>query len=196
MQLHHAAYAASCRHTPMTHAYTGASCSIARTIRTWTQLTHAHNRYARSQTTPERDQTSGRACDGFIPNNHPLNPTLSSCTHRSVTSSSALASRASSFFSLRQSRAKWPRTPQLKHLPIDDFFDFCRAHKRLRAGPTHGPDASSLGAIRSRRTNTVFSDVIRTAWPRRAPTRLTQTVLDTSSTGSPPASDSDAQHTR
>jgi hypothetical protein len=29
MQLHHAAYAASCRHTPMTHAYTGASCSIA-----------------------------------------------------------------------------------------------------------------------------------------------------------------------
>jgi Leucine-rich repeat (LRR) protein len=29
MQLHHAAYAASCRHTPMTHAYTGTSCSIA-----------------------------------------------------------------------------------------------------------------------------------------------------------------------
>jgi hypothetical protein len=29
MQLHHAAYAASCRHTPMTHAYTGISCSIA-----------------------------------------------------------------------------------------------------------------------------------------------------------------------
>jgi hypothetical protein len=29
MQLHHAAYAASCRHTPMTHAYTDASCSIA-----------------------------------------------------------------------------------------------------------------------------------------------------------------------
>jgi hypothetical protein len=29
MQLHHAAYAASCRHTPMMHAYTCASCSIA-----------------------------------------------------------------------------------------------------------------------------------------------------------------------
>jgi hypothetical protein len=29
MQLHHAAYAVSCRHTPMTHAYTDASCSIA-----------------------------------------------------------------------------------------------------------------------------------------------------------------------
>jgi hypothetical protein len=29
MQLHHAAYAASCKHTPMTHAYTGVSCSIA-----------------------------------------------------------------------------------------------------------------------------------------------------------------------
>jgi hypothetical protein len=29
MQLHHAAYAVSCRHTPMTHAYTGASYSIA-----------------------------------------------------------------------------------------------------------------------------------------------------------------------
>jgi hypothetical protein len=28
MQLHHVAYATSCRHTPMTHAYTGASCSI------------------------------------------------------------------------------------------------------------------------------------------------------------------------
>jgi hypothetical protein len=36
--------------------------------RTWTQLTHAHNRYARSRTTPEHDQASGRACDGFIPN--------------------------------------------------------------------------------------------------------------------------------
>jgi hypothetical protein len=32
------------------------------------QLTHAHKRYARRQTTPERDQASGRACDGFIPN--------------------------------------------------------------------------------------------------------------------------------
>jgi hypothetical protein len=29
MQLHHAAYATSCRHTPMTHVYTGTSCSIA-----------------------------------------------------------------------------------------------------------------------------------------------------------------------
>jgi hypothetical protein len=29
MQLYHTAYAVSCRHTPMTHAYTGASCSIA-----------------------------------------------------------------------------------------------------------------------------------------------------------------------
>jgi hypothetical protein len=76
---------------------------------------------------PERDQASGRASDGFIPNNHPLNPTLPSYTHRSVASSSALVSRASSFFSLRQSRVKWPRTPQLKHLPIDDFFDFYRA---------------------------------------------------------------------
>jgi hypothetical protein len=37
--------------------------------RTWTQLTHAHKRYARSRTTPERDQASGRVCDGFIPNN-------------------------------------------------------------------------------------------------------------------------------
>jgi hypothetical protein len=40
-----------------------------RTTRTWTQLTHAHKRYARSRTTPERDQASGHACDGFIPNN-------------------------------------------------------------------------------------------------------------------------------
>jgi hypothetical protein len=36
--------------------------------RTWTQLTHAHKRYARSRTTPERDQASGRVCDRFIPN--------------------------------------------------------------------------------------------------------------------------------
>jgi hypothetical protein len=36
--------------------------------RTWTQLTHAHNHYARSRTTPVRDQASGRACDRFIPN--------------------------------------------------------------------------------------------------------------------------------
>jgi hypothetical protein len=36
--------------------------------RIWTQLTHTHNRYARSRTTPEHDQASERACDGFIPN--------------------------------------------------------------------------------------------------------------------------------
>jgi hypothetical protein len=34
--------------------------------------TYAHNRYARSRTTPERDQASGRACDGFIPNSSDL----------------------------------------------------------------------------------------------------------------------------
>jgi hypothetical protein len=42
-----------------------------RTTRTWTQLTHAHNRYVRSRTTHERDQVSGRVCDGFIPNTTP-----------------------------------------------------------------------------------------------------------------------------
>jgi hypothetical protein len=47
--------------------------------------------------------------------------TLTCCTHMSVASSSTLASRASSFFGLRQSCAKWSRTPPLKHLPIDDL---------------------------------------------------------------------------
>ena len=34
---------------------------------------------------------------------------------------SAVAAMTTSFFGLRQSRAKWPRTPQLKHLPMLDF---------------------------------------------------------------------------
>jgi hypothetical protein len=127
MQLHHAAYAASCRHTPMTHAYTGASCSIA--------LRPGHGLNSLTLTTATRAagprpnviRPVDARVTGLFLTITPLNPTLPSCTHRSIASSSALASRASSFFSLRQSRAKWPRTPQLKHLPIDDFFDFCRA---------------------------------------------------------------------
>jgi pathogenesis-related protein 1 len=69
MQLHHAAYAASCRHTSMTHAYTGASCSIA--ARSGHGLNSLMLTTATRVAEPRLNviRASGRACDGFIPNN-------------------------------------------------------------------------------------------------------------------------------
>src|SRR6185312_2055136 len=96
--------------------------------------------HTRDTDSPRHGHTQGVVYSQHSPPNHDH---TAPPTYRSAASSSALAYSASSFLGLGHSLEKWPRTPQLKHLPLPELRRLPLAPERTLLAPSSSSSLSS-----------------------------------------------------